>query len=270
MGYAFRKGGRTYVATGDLIMPGGRAGLFRQPGFQCPRRAGQPEEAGRAAARRGAGRARRGRSGQFHRRRHRGRRGHRLVEDDAPQAQPLLPLHAEELPRGGLVGADSCGGLRRRGRRRPARRGRAGAQGQGRGGEDLPEPGRPVRPVARRRGGPARSGRSLETPPRSFWQRQGAGFLRVQRGPGPPPPPAGPAAVQGRAAAGYPRVAGGRRRFPGRRQPGPADRLAICCGLLPGPAAGRRRLPGAARASSPRNRTWISHWPTSTATSART
>ena len=43
-----------------------------------------------------------------------------------PKPDPLYRFTADELPRGGLAGADPVGGLRRRRRRRPARRGRAG------------------------------------------------------------------------------------------------------------------------------------------------
>ena len=69
MGYAFRKEGRTYVATGDLIMPGGVLGYSGSLDFSAAGRAGEPEEACRAAARRGAGRPRRRRARQLHRRR---------------------------------------------------------------------------------------------------------------------------------------------------------------------------------------------------------
>ena len=120
-----QKEGRTYVATGDLIMPGGVLGYSGSLDFSAQdvlnslrklaalrpdvvlggHGGGDPDhfiakgiEAGEAT-------------------------GWSKMKPEKPN--PLYRFDADELPGRGLAGADRVGGLRRRGRRRPARRGGA-------------------------------------------------------------------------------------------------------------------------------------------------
>ena len=155
-GLRLQKDGRTYVATGDLIMPGGVLGYSGSLDFGA-------QDVLRSLKKLAALRPDVVLGG------HGGGGPEEFIAKGIENGEatgwcgcrPRSPIRcvasrSTNYLGGRLAGADPVGGLRRHRRRRPAGRGRAGAQGQGLGGEDLPEPGRQVCRRTRRGDRPSR------------------------------------------------------------------------------------------------------------------